>query len=120
VPFGIDVDPSRVAHARELLPQWAENFAAGNLFDTESVWTDGRRYALALLMPGRLLEVAPTQAARLRARLAQQCDRVLIYAYGDWLTRHGSLKGLAAAAGLKLLVDDERATAGLAEVVAPA
>jgi SAM-dependent methyltransferase len=118
-PFGIDVDPGRVAHARELLPQSADNFVAGNLFDTDSFWPEGRRYTLALLMPGRLLEATAAQAARLRTRLKSQCDRVLIYAYGDWLTRHGSLKGLAEAAGLKLLAGDEHAPAGLAEVMEP-
>jgi hypothetical protein len=118
-PFGIDVDPGRVAHARELLPRFADNFAAGNLFDTESLWPDDRRYTLALLMPGRLLEATPAQAARLRTRLKSQCDRVLIYAYGDWLTRHGSLKGLAETAGLKLFAGDEHAPAGLAEVMEP-
>ena len=90
---------------------------AGDLFSTESIWPEGRRYALALLMPGRLLEVAPVRAAQLRARLNQQCDRVLVYAYGDWLTRHGNLKGLAAAAGLKLVDSDEHATTAFAEAV---
>jgi hypothetical protein len=119
VPFGIDSDSARIAHARELLPRLGDNFVAGNLFDLESVWPEGRTYALALVMPGRLLEVAPAQAAALRARLRDRCDRILIYAYGDWLTRHGDLKGLAAAAGFKLLAADEGATAAIAEVIAP-
>ena len=92
---------------------------AGNLFDLELVWPEGRRYALALLMPGRLLEVDPAQAAALRARLQDQCDRILIYAYGDWITRHGNLKGLAAAAGLKLIDGVDGLTAGFAEVILP-
>ena len=119
VPFGIDVEAGRIAHARELLPRFADNFVAGNLFDLELVWPEGRRYALALLMPGRLIEVDPAQAAALRARLRNQCDRILIYAYGDWITRHGNLKGLAAAAGLKLIDGVDGLTAGFAEVILP-
>lgn len=117
VPFGIDSQADRIAHARELLPAFAENFAAGDLFDAQWAWPEGRRYALALLMPGRLLEVAPARAAALRARLKDRCDRILIYAYGDWLTRHGNLAGLAAAAGLTLLDGEEATAAGVAEVV---
>jgi len=116
VPFGMDVEASRIAHARELLPRFADNFVSGDLFDMESVWPEGRKYALAMLMPGRLLEVAPDQAAQLRVRLQHQCDHVLIYAYGDWLTRHGTLKGLATAAGFELVGADDGEAAGFAEV----
>jgi hypothetical protein len=115
-PFGTDRQTDRIAHARELLPRFADNFVAGDLFDMESLWPEGRSYALALLMPGRLLEVAPDRAARLRARLQNQCDRVLIYAYGDWLTRHGTLKGLATAAGFELAETEDEEVAGFAEV----
>ena len=31
VPFGIDVEAGRIAHASELLPRFADNFVAGNL-----------------------------------------------------------------------------------------
>jgi SAM-dependent methyltransferase len=99
VPFGIDIDPMRIAHARELQPEFADNFVAGDLFE-ETPWRDGRRYALAIVMPGRFLEVDPGRAERLRARLRQHCDRVLVYAYGDWLGEHESLAALADRAGL--------------------
>ena len=113
VPYGIDVDESRIAHARELLPDVAGHFVAGDLFAADSLWPEGRRYALALVMPGRLLEVGPARAARLRARLERQCDRVLVYAYGDWLTRHGDLQGLAAAAGFRVFDAEPGAAAAL-------
>ena len=119
VPFGIDVEAGRIAHARELLPRFADNFVVGNLFDMKLAWPEGRRYALALLMPGRLLEVDPAQAAGLRVRLKDQCDRILIYAYGDWLTRYRNLKGLAAEAGLKLTDGAVDMAAGFAEVILP-
>src|SRR5690349_9631667 len=51
VPFGIDVAPSRIEHARELNPRFAANFVSGDMFDSDRVWPDGRRYALAILMP---------------------------------------------------------------------
>jgi methyltransferase family protein len=117
VPFGVDLEASRIAHARELLPRFADNFVAGDLLDLESIWPEGRSYALALLMPGRLLEATPDRAAQLRTRLRSQCDRVLIYAYGDWLTRHGTLKGLAAATGFELVDTDNEQAAGFAEVI---
>ena len=100
VPFGVDVDPARIAHARTLHPDHAANFVVGDVFDDPRVWADGRRFALALLMPGRLLEARPEHAEALRAWLRRSCDQVLVYAYGDWLSRAGSLAGLAQQAGL--------------------
>jgi hypothetical protein len=87
---------------------------AGNLFVLESFWPEGRRYALVLLMPGRLLEVGAARAVALRDRLRACCDRVLLYAYGDWLTRHGSLAGLAAAAGFQVADGEPGAPAAFA------
>jgi hypothetical protein len=56
VPFGIDRDSDRIAHAHELLPRFAENFRVGDLGENDALWDEGRRYALALVMPGRLIE----------------------------------------------------------------
>jgi SAM-dependent methyltransferase len=120
IPFGIDADGSRIAHASELLSRFADNFVAGDLFDMESVWPEGRKYALALLMPGRLLEVTPDKAARLKSRLQAQCDRILVYTYGDyWLSRYGTLRGLATAAGLEVVGSDNGVAAGFAKVIEP-
>lgn len=116
VPFGLELEAGRVEHARQLYPDYAGNFCQGNMFDSEWPWLDGRRYTLALLMPGRLLEADPDRAAWLKTRLKQRCDHLLIYAYGDWLTRYGGLPGLAGQVGLKLLEADPAATAGLAVV----
>jgi SAM-dependent methyltransferase len=117
VPFGVDIGASRIAHARELLPDFAENFIAGNLFDAKSLWSEGQRYVLAMLMPGRLLEATPDEVALLKSRLKAQCDHVLIYAYGDWLTRFGELKDLAEAAGLEIVDIDNRRAIGVARVI---
>ncbi len=103
IPYGIEQEASRLENIPLLLPQFVDNFWVGDIFASEELWAQNRRYFLALLMPGRLLEVPPKTAANLKKRLQQQCDRLLIYAYGDWLTRYGSLAGLAKEAGLELL-----------------
>jgi 2-polyprenyl-3-methyl-5-hydroxy-6-metoxy-1,4-benzoquinol methylase len=115
VPFGIDADPARIAHARELHQGYTDHFVTGDLFENEEIWEGRRRYALALLMPGRLLEAERQRATRLRSRLRTACDRVLVYAYGDWLTRHGGLGGLAEAAGIRLVGTGPVGTAALAD-----
>lgn len=99
-PFGVDLSDSGIAHARELFPDQAEHFKTGNLFECDRLFPADWRCALVLLMPGRLLEVPPTQADRLRRWLSQHADRILVYAYGDWLTRYGGLGALAQKAGL--------------------
>ncbi|MCC7207978.1 MAG: class I SAM-dependent methyltransferase [Anaerolineae bacterium] len=120
-PFGIDVDAQRLDHARELLPEFAANFWHGDLFDDEPAWQAGVGFDLVLLMPGRLLETDPDRAARLRQRIRERSRHVLVYAYGEWLTRCGDLCGLARAAGLDLTDNAafRTATASLA-IVAPA
>ena len=56
VPFGIDFERARIEHARALHPDTAEHFVVGDLFDHHDLWSDPGRFALALVMPGRLLE----------------------------------------------------------------
>jgi radical SAM protein with 4Fe4S-binding SPASM domain len=102
VPFGIDNDAARVEHARVLQAEFADNFTAGDLFDDDRPWSDGRRFALAIVMPGRLLEVDAARAQVLRERLGDRCDQVLVYAYGDWLA-DTDLAGLAGRAGMSVL-----------------
>lgn len=117
VPFGIDCEADRIAHARARLPQFAENFVCGNVYNTASIWPEDRQYTLVLLMPGRLLEVAPDWADRLRSLIHRHCRRVLIYAYGEWLTNYGTLDGLAAKAGLKMLNFPESSKVAFADVL---
>jgi 2-polyprenyl-3-methyl-5-hydroxy-6-metoxy-1,4-benzoquinol methylase len=111
VPFGVDVEPERIEHARQLHPGHGRNFVSGDMFDDDRLWVEGRRYALALLMPGRLLETDETRAAALRDRVLGSCDQVLVYAYGDWLTRADGLAGLAREAGLTVAGHDDQAVA---------
>jgi hypothetical protein len=87
------------------------------MFDNDQLWVEGRRFALAILMPGRLLETDEGRAAALRERLRQSCDRVLVYAYGDWLARAGGLADLACEAGLRIVGAADQ-TVALAEALA--
>jgi SAM-dependent methyltransferase len=116
VPFGIDVTELSIAHAHLLLPAFAEHFVVGDMFENDAPWADDRRYALVLLAPARLLETTPARAAALRERLQGRSDALVVYAYGESLTRHGDLTGLCRAAGLRLLALSPAARAGLAEV----
>lgn len=100
VPYGIDIEPVRIEHARLLQSKRATNFVAGDVFGDDQLWPDGRRYALAILMPGRLVEAGPERGSALLHRLRTHCDCVLLYAYGDWLDRFGGLTALAREAGL--------------------
>jgi hypothetical protein len=95
IPYGVDVNPVALAHARELLPHAAENFVAGDLF----TWTGTRRHALALLMVGRLLEGAGPRAAALLAAIGASCDRLIVYVYDGW--SRDSLETLGGRAGLR-------------------
>jgi hypothetical protein len=116
VPFGIDVDATRIEHARTLHPAASSNFVVGDIFD-DALWSAGRRYSLGILMAGRLLEAGPDRAAALRARLATCCDQLLVYAYGDWLARAGGLPALARDAGFQVLDSNNGTGAALATIV---
>jgi hypothetical protein len=115
IPFGIDTDASKLDHARQLQPQFAANFVAGDMFDSIPLDAD-TAYTLVLLMPGRLLEVDEVRARQLKGWLQGHFEHLLVYAYGEWLTRHGGLAGLAARAGLVLACTHASGTAGLARI----
>jgi hypothetical protein len=116
VAYGIDPVAERIANARRMWPRFAENFYVGSMFENEAIWDGGRRFDLVLLMPGRILETTPERGARLRQLLQERCERILVYAYGDWLTRYQDLAGLTRQAGLRLreVLDDGKV--GLATV----
>jgi prolyl 4-hydroxylase len=78
-PHGVDANSRALEHARILLPGLAGRFSAGDLFDCE-LWR-GPRYALTLLMLGRLLEVERPVAQRLLETVRASSDAILVYAY---------------------------------------
>jgi hypothetical protein len=70
----------------------------GDLLDV-SLWKG--EYDVIAFMPGRLLEdAADDKATAVRQSLLSRARAVLLYAYGDWLSKYGGLGPLAAAAGL--------------------
>lgn len=75
-PFGVDSNPDAIAHARLIHPRRADNFVCADMFDATE-WIRGRRYALALLMPDRLLEKPPEAAAQLTKALLEASEHVL-------------------------------------------
>ena len=113
-PFGIDSNATAIEHSYELFRKFSSHFVHGDLFDNESLWEDGRHYSLALIMPGRIIEQHRDKSERMLKRLAEQCDNVLAYAYGDWIKRYGTLALLAEAAGF--IVIEDGATKGAAFV----
>jgi SAM-dependent methyltransferase len=82
-PFGIDCNAAAIEHAKTLQPDHAENFLRGDFFTT-GPWADGRRFALAILMIGRLLEVPPEGAQGLMKALRACCEELLVYVYPNW------------------------------------
>lgn len=100
IPYGVDTNQLALDHARSLLPQFAENFVHGDLFDT-SLWAGSNRgYALAILMLGRLLEAPPEKSKPMIGALQRSCARVLVYLYSDWGNQ--SLEAIARQFGLGL------------------
>lgn len=102
VPYGIDRDPDRIGRARDLSPDHAGNFQAGDLFDAPRLWPATQRFALAILMLGRLHGADAEASRALRHFLSRQCQAVLVYFYADWAARHGSLAALAARLDVRL------------------
>lgn len=116
VPFGVEIDAAKVAHARALLPEFACNFFAGDIFETDAPWAEGRRYALVILMLGRLLEVSREGADRLTSRLKQHAGTLLVYSYDAAGSPGDPLRPLAEKAGLWLLTSNEPAHVRLAAI----
>lgn len=92
---GVEIDPGRASAAAERL----DSVQLGSFLD--SGWLHhppSGRFDLIILMPGRLVEAGAASTSLLMSRLHQ--NTVLVYAYGDWLEKFGSLERLCLAAGL--------------------
>ncbi len=107
VPFGVDNRNSPVTHAAEVLPGFSANFFCGDLFDCE-MWAQDRRYALTIVMAGRLLEVERPMAECLLSTLEETSETVLFYCYPS--TGALSLEQVAAELGLRLGVQGDAGT----------
>ena len=111
-PYGVDTNSAALEHARALLPRFVDNFSTADIFHGD-VWRDVRRYALTLLMPGRLLEVEPPVAERLMKNLRAMSDVVLVYSYP------GAAGPTLASLAQKLGLDLSDQVDGIAALLAP-
>lgn len=93
--YGIEADAERAARGRRRHSSLI--ISGGTIESLFGAWPTP--FDVVLLMPGRLLEMEPRAAERVRDELRRH-RRVVVYAYGDWLARHDGLAGLCAAAGL--------------------
>jgi 2-polyprenyl-3-methyl-5-hydroxy-6-metoxy-1,4-benzoquinol methylase len=102
---GVDRSGAVIQHARQLLPNFAGNFRVADLFDVAS-WSEGRSYALVILMVGRLLEVPDDPRQRVVESLRHSTTTVLLYKYPGWssedlakLIENAGLGPIASRAG---------------------
>jgi SAM-dependent methyltransferase len=104
-PYGIDHDSLRIEHAHAVLPDYSENFVTGDIFENNFLWHRGLHYRISILMPGRLLDCKNIEQIKwLKNQIENHCDNLIIYAYGDWLTRYGSITKLANELGMHPLL----------------
>ena len=89
-------------------------FELGDLLDSDAPWENDVVYDVVLLMPGRLVEAGRGGSNMLLARLAAQCKLLIVYAYGDWRRRFGSMAELVRRAGLNVVQIKERDGLGIA------
>lgn len=100
-PHGIELDQDRVDRARDRMPEAV--ISCGSMFDP-AMW-ELDHYSLVYFMPGRILELdlstVPGRAKRsaLRRLLLDRADRLVVYAYGDWL-KDRDLEAIIEEAGL--------------------
>lgn len=116
--YGVEMSRAVVRRGRERRPA-SVTFWEGTIADRTATVAahEPRFFDLALLMPGRLLEVTPEEATRVRAALAKTARRVVLYVYGDWLKKYGNLANLAKAAGYEVGEVHEGPGVQAAEVV---
>ena len=93
IPNGVDVNNEAIRRAKRLHSSYSVNFMVENIFDTDKyMFSDGKKYSLAILMAGRLAEVSVGIKAAFIGRLCKQCDNILVYLYADWAKSYGNLE----------------------------
>jgi len=101
VPYGVEHNFSHYRHAQIVLDDYREHFFQGDMFDDSPVWSMGEKFDFVLLMPGRLLERTPLETRFLRKKIMRHAKNLVVYAYGDWLSRFGDIINLASACRLQ-------------------
>ena len=115
--YGVDLSARCIEHARVISRQRHARFLVGDLFSLPMSPLKTKHFRMALIMPGRMLEVEEQRALQLRSWLRDHSDVILGYAYGDWIGRYGDLSGLAAATGFRALNMDQFEQAGVVQVI---
>ncbi len=96
--IGVEADPERARRAGGVLDQ----VFTGDMFGEELEGNvAGWEPELTLFMPGRLLELGAPPVNLFLPRLRRVGGELLVYAYGDWLEKCGSLEALCSTAGLE-------------------
>jgi hypothetical protein len=103
IPWGVDRSIDKIDHARLLSPRFTDNFALADIFDDCGVWSEGREFALVILMLGRLMEVPEERSQLLLRRIRERGRNFLVYAYEGYEHYHGSLDELARKARVTVL-----------------
>lgn len=109
---GVEVDGLRASRGRARNPGVV--ILEGRIENTD-MWRLAPMPDVALLMPGRLLEMADEASRAVRCAISAGCRALVVYAYGDALAQHGSIAALSLAAGLPALERIVYVQAGLAE-----
>lgn len=85
---GIELDTQRYSRIKYNTANLeAGKFYNQNMFDDTGDWWS-HRYDLILLMPGRLAECDPDQRKHFLNWCRSHTKWILLYAYGDWVTRY--------------------------------
>lgn len=94
---GVEIDPGRAARGRARYPHVALQYGSIQAWAREQALSVV--HDVVLLQPGRLLEMSAMDAKRVRVQARRAGDRLVVYAYGDTLKKHGGLEALCRAAG---------------------
>ncbi|MEZ6049638.1 MAG: methyltransferase domain-containing protein [Planctomycetaceae bacterium] len=93
---GIDCDYQKIERAIDLNGIEDSEFVCGDMFNTEILERQfGSRIGVCILMLGRLSEVPTENAVRLLKWIETSAQKVLVYAYTDYLRNRMSLGSLA-------------------------
>jgi 2-polyprenyl-3-methyl-5-hydroxy-6-metoxy-1,4-benzoquinol methylase len=102
IPFGVDAHHEHIAHARDILPNFASNFRVGDIFASGDLSPLDRRYRLVLIGINRLLEASGERGRQLADEIQKRSDFVLVYRYPSASESAQDLDLLARQFGLRL------------------
>ena len=107
IPYGIDLNEKAVETARILQPEFSSNFFTGNIFDANSILPKDTMFELVIIMPGRLLEFKNEEKRRqFLTWLKESSKNILVYVYGDWIEKYGSLKNILELTEFDIIKED--------------